>query len=124
MEKTAKTTYKQAIEYAIQNLPDAPENITEKLRALVDSLEKKAENRKPTAQQTENAECGESIYAYLSELDPEDRKTVADIIKECPAVAGFSSSRVTSIMNKLGDAHRVLRVSDKRRNYYKAVRGE
>ena len=116
-----KMTYKKALEYAINALPDAPEDVLDKLGALVTSLEKKTENRKPTANQTENAECGVAILEYLRSLEPDDRKTVADLIKEVPAVAGFSSSRVTSIMTALVTGGQVERVVDKRRGYYRAA---
>ena len=121
--KTPKATYKSAVEYALSNLPDAPDDIRERLEALRESLDKKSgENRKPTATQVENVGYQDAIAQYLLTLDEDDKKTVGDIIKECPAVSGFSGPKVTSLVTALVKNGKVIQVTDKRRNYYKAVR--
>ena len=54
MTNSSKVTYRSAVEYAIANLVDAPAEVNEKLKALAESLAKKANgDRKPTAKQKE-----------------------------------------------------------------------
>ena len=120
--KTTKTTYKDAVKYALDNLPDAPADVREKLDALVASFEKKSENRKPAAEKEENIGYTNAIHDYLLSLPEDEKKTVTDIIKECPAVAGFSTSKVTSLLSPLVENGKAVKLVDKRRSYYKAVR--
>ena len=119
--KKEKMTYKKALEYAISELPDAPADVMERLEALVASFEKKSESRKPAADKEENKALSAALLDYLRSLPEEDKRTVTDLIKEVPAVAGFSTSRVTSLLAPLVTEGQVVRVTDKRRSYYKAA---
>lgn len=116
-----KMTYKTAIEYAIHNLPaDAPAEVTDKLTALIASLEKKSgAERKPTATQVANEGYKTAIMAYLTDVG--EPKTVGDILKEVPAVAGFSTPKVSALMKQLTEGGAVERLTDKRRTYFKAI---
>ena len=116
-----KMTYKTAIEYAIHNLPaDAPVEVTDKLTALITSLEKKSgAERKPTATQVANEGYKTAIMAYLTDVG--EPKTVGDILKEVPAVAGFSTPKVSALMKQLTEGGAVERLTDKRRTYFKAI---
>lgn len=118
---TSKMTYKTAIEYAIRNLPaDAPAEVTDKLTALIASLEKKSgAERKPTATQVANEGYKTAIMAYLTDVG--EPKTVGDILKEVPAVAGFSTPKVSALMKQLTEGGAVERLTDKRRTYFKAI---
>lgn len=118
---TSKMTYKTAIEYAIHNLPaDAPVEVTDKLTALIASLEKKSgAERKPTATQAANEGYKAAIMEYLSDVG--EPKTVGDILKEVPAVAGFSTPKVSALMKQLTEGGAVERLTDKRRTYFKAI---
>ena len=121
MSNTTKMTYKTAIEYAIRNLPaDAPAEVTDKLQALIESLAKKSgTERKPTATQVANEGYKAAIMEYLS--DVAEPKTVGDILKEVPAVAGFSTPKVSALMKQLNEGGMVERLTDKRRTYFKAI---
>ena len=115
-----KMTYKTAIEYAINHLPDAPADVRDKLSALIESLDKKnGASRKPTATQVANEGYKAAIVEYLSDVG--EGKTVSDILKEVPAVAGFSNQKVSSLMTQLVDEGNgpVEKYSDKRRTYFR-----
>lgn len=120
--KTEKMTYKKALNYALQNLPDAPEDVIERLTALAASIEKKAtERKKPAAQVEQDTTDKAAILDYLRSLSSDDRKTISDLIKEIPEIAGYSTPKVTSLVGDLIDAGQVVRVTDKRRSYFKAA---
>lgn len=93
-------TQKAAVIYAIENLPDAPADILEKLQSIVTSLEKKAgAERKPTATQLQNKVYEQDIVAHMTE----HRKpyTVSQLIAEVPSLTTFSTPKVSALANTL-----------------------
>ena len=112
-----KTTYRSAVEYAVKNLADAPQDVLDKLTALAASLEKKSgAERKPTATQVANEGYKAAIVDFLGGVDAP--QTVTDILKGVPALEGFSNQKVSALMTQLKDAGVVVKTSDKRRSYF------
>lgn len=114
-----KMTYGKAISYVMENY-DLPAEVAEKLAALSESLAKKSgAERKPTATQVANEGYKTEILAYLRDVT--EPKTVGDILKEVPAVAGFSTPKVSALMKQLVDEGNgpVERLTDKRRTYFR-----
>ena len=122
MNDTPKTTYLSAVKYAIDNLPDAPVDVLERLSALAASLSKKSENRKSAADSDDNKEARAAIYQYLLGLAEDEKRTITELIKEIPYIAGWSTPKVTTRVGELIDEGKVIRITDKRRSYFKAVR--
>jgi len=119
---TEKMTYKKALDYAIQNLPDAPEDVTERLTALAASLEKKAtERKKPAAQVEQDEKDKTAILDYLRSLPDTEKRTITDLIKEVDAISGYSTPKVTSLVGGLIESGNVVKVVEKRRSYFKAA---
>ena len=116
-----KTTYVVALRYALDNLPDAPADIREKLEKLIEQTEKRnTAPKKPSAKQTENAGISAAIVEFIGE---NGRKTIGELIAECPACAGMTSQRVTALVSALtkGDTPALVRTVDKRVAYFSAV---
>lgn len=113
----SKTTYRSAVEYAIKNLSDAPAEVMEKLTALSASLERKSgTERKPTATQVANEGYKSAICEFLRGADKP--LTVTDILKNVPAVEGFSNQKVSALMTQLVTVGAVVKTADKRRSYF------
>ena len=116
-----KTTYVVALRYALDNLPDAPADIREKLEKLIEQTEKRnTAPKKPSAKQTENAGISAAIVEFIGE---NGRKTIGELIAECPACAGMTSQRVTALVSALtkGEAPALVRSVEKRVAYFSAV---
>ena len=65
---TTKITNRVALTYAIEHLPDAPDEIIEKLTNMVAQLDKKnASPKKLTAQQEKNEVIKADILEFLSD---------------------------------------------------------
>jgi len=112
-----KTTYRSAVEYAVKNLQDAPQDVLDKLTALAASLEKKSgAERKPTATQVANEGYKSAIVDFLGNCDKP--QTVTDILKGVAALEGFSNQKVSALMTQLVNAGAVVKTSDKRRSYF------
>lgn len=80
---------------------------------------KNSAEKKPTAQQTANAEIGKAIANALAE-EPERLYTVTDIIKSVPACADLTNQRVSAILRgMLGE--NIERVEEKRKAYFKLL---
>ena len=122
MNDTPKTTYLSAVKYAIDSLPDAPEDVLERLNALAASLSKKSENRKSAADSDDNKEARAAIHQYLVDLPEDEKRTITELIKEVTYIAGWSTPKVTTRVGELIDEGKVVRITDKRRSYFKAVR--
>lgn len=112
-----KTTYKTAINYAIDHLSDAPADVLDKLSALRESLEKKSgAERKPTATQVANEGFKVAILDFLREVGTP--QTVTEILKGVPAFDGFSNQKVSALMTQLVNAQAVVKTVDKRKSYF------
>ena len=120
--KTPKATYLSAVNFAIDNLPNAPEDVLERLNALAASLSKKSENRKSAADTDEAKEARAAIYEYLLSLPEDEKRTITELTKEVPYISGWSGPKTTTRVGELIDEGKVVRITDKRRSYFKAVR--
>ena len=81
MTNTEKMTNRKALTYAIDNLPDAPQDVLDKLGNMIAQLDKKnASPKKLTAQQEKNISIGENIASFLSDHEGEGF-TVSDRIE-------------------------------------------
>jgi len=113
-------TYLSAVNYAIENLSDAPASILEKLTALSASLSKKnSAERKPTPKQRENAGFKADIVAWMK---PDTLYCVADVCKGVPSfegVEGMTHNRVTALLSQLVKEQVILREEVKGKAFFK-----
>ena len=78
---------------------------------------KNSADKKPTAQQTANAEIAKAIVDRLS-AEPNRLFTITEIIKEVPACAELTNQRVSAIVRGLIGVS-VERVEEKRKAYFR-----
>ena len=78
---------------------------------------KNSADKKPTAQQTANAEIAKAIVERLS-AEPNRLFTITEIIKEVPACAELTNQRVSAIVRGLIGVS-VERVEEKRKAYFR-----
>lgn len=108
-----KTTQKMAVLYAIENLPDAPADVIEKLESIVTSLNKKATaERKPTAVQVQNEVYKTDILNYFAANG--GVLTVSKAIANIPSLTTFSTPKVSALMNQLVEAGKLNKGKDGR----------
>lgn len=118
--KTPKTTQKSALVYALDNLPDAPADVREKLESMVAQLDKKnAAPKKLTANQQANIAVRTDVVQFLRDNAP-TAYTCADLIKTVPVLSGRSNQYVSALMKKAVEADEVEKFTDKRRTYFRA----
>lgn len=119
---TSKTTYKSAVDYAIDNLKDiAPDDILVKLQNLSVQLEKKAasnSDRKPTKEQEQNMAYAHVVADYVRD---NGAKTCAELRAEIPEFAGFTPQKMTGICNIGEKMGLVSKQTDKRKTYWMVV---
>lgn len=116
---TSKTTYRSALTYAIENLPDAPAEVVEKLEAMIAQLDKKnAAPKKLTAKQEANEIVKDVIVDFLA-VHSGEGFTCSDLIKQIPALADKNPQYVSALMRSLLIAETVEKYTDKRRTYFK-----
>ena len=79
---------------------------------------KNSAEKKPTAQQTAN----EAVKAAIIEsMEPNRLYTIGEMIKEIPACAGMSTSKVSALVRQLKESGAVKRTEDKRKAYFQVV---
>ena len=116
---TVKVTNKSALLYAIENLPDAPEDVRAKWEKMVEQLEKKsASPKKLTAQQEKNETLKGVILDFLAD-NPDTGYTVSDLLKAIPEFEGDSNQHVSALMRALSLDGKVEKYSEKRRTYFR-----
>lgn len=116
---TNKYTNKSALQFAIENLPDAPAEVREKWQKMIDQLDKKnASPKKLTAQQERNEVVKAAIVEFLSD-NAGDGFTVSDLLKAVPMCEGDSNQHISALMRALVLAGSVEKYIDKRRTYFK-----
>lgn len=121
---TSKMTNRIALTYALDNLPDAPADVREKLQKMIDQLDKKnASPKKLTAQQEKNEGVKADLLDFLSDHEGEGF-TVSDLLKMVPACEGDSNQHVSALMRALVLAGSVEKYTEKRRTYFRLVVGE
>lgn len=88
----------------------------------VELLEKrKSADRKPTKAQEANTELGKAILEGMADGIS---RTVTDVIKTFPCCEGFSTQKVSPIMNRLVEAGKLTKTEEKRRTLFTIVKGE
>ena len=76
--------------------------------------------KKLTATQVANEGLKSDIYAHMAEK-PTRLFTIGELIKEVPACAELSTSKVTAMLTQLIKAKLVERITDKRKSYFKVI---
>ena len=110
MKKT-NVTYLSAVRYAVEH-GEFPTDVTEKLSALGDALEKRANAiRKPTTKQKQAAEARDGIPGMM---EPGKRYTATDIGK----LFGQSSQWASPKVNALVNAGVLVKSVEKGRSYF------
>ena len=118
-KKTIKDYYNDAIEVAKNAERD---DLVEFFEGRIAALEKKSENRKPTAKQEQNEDYKEIIVDVLTNSD------TGMTIKEIVAAAGTrlegadSTSKMSSLLRQLRLDGKVERTYDKKVAYFSAVK--
>jgi len=117
-------TNRQALTYAIENIDNL--EVVEKLQKMVEALDKKSANRKPTARQEENATICDKIVAFLTE-NADKGFTITEIqnaIPECAPnvmpnqrVSALVRGMLTTEFNPNGTGL-VKKYVDKRKSYF------
>lgn len=112
-----KTTYLTAIRYAIDNLPDAPADVSERLTALEASLMKRATaERKPTKAQIQSVADREAI---LAKMEPGTLYSLEDIGKMFDKGSNWASPKI----NALATAGLVVKETIKRKVHVRLADG-
>lgn len=118
---TSKMTNKLALQFAIDNLPDAPADVREKWQKMIDQLDKKnASPKKLTAQQERNEVVKAAIVEFLSD-NAGAGFTVSDLLKAVPMCEGDSNQHISALMRALVLAGSVEKYIDKRRTFFKVA---
>ena len=119
MMKEKKITKAQKFEM-LKAIPQVAENqmLLEFVEHEIELLSRKnSSEKKPTAQQTANANIANAILEVLSE-NPNKMYTITEMIKTIPACAELTNQRVSSIVRgMLGTS--IERVEEKRKAYFK-----
>ena len=124
MTTSEKMTNRKALTYAIENLPNAPQDVLDKLGNMIAQLDKKnASPKKLTAQQEKNLSMQAEISEFLLDHEGEGF-TVSDLLKSVPSCEGDSNQHVSALMRALVLGGSVEKYTDKRRTYFRAVVGE
>ena len=109
-----KMTNVKALVYVLDNTT-LPADVTEKLKALKTSLEKKSANRKQTKTQVANDTFKAKVYDFLTSVD---RATIADICANVFGLEDATPQKVSSLLKPFVDAGEVIRTKDKKITFY------
>ena len=116
MSNSPKYTQRTAVEYAIQNLTNAPAEVIEKLQSISASLLKKATaERKPTPKQVANEGIKSAIGEWMEQGVSYDAATIT---KTCPACEGLSVNKVSALLSQMGKDGVLSVTEDKRKKLY------
>ncbi len=116
-----KTTNKTALNYALENLPNAPADVREKWQKMIEQIDKKnAAPRKLTEKQEANEVTKETIQNFLRE-HADTGFLCADLGKQIPALEGMSPQKISALLHQLKIAGLIETYTEKRRTYFKAV---
>ena len=101
----------------VKSNPALVEFIEHELELLA---KKNSAEKKPTAQQVENAGVAKAIVAHL-QAEPNRLFSITELIKEVPACADLTNQRVSAIVRGLIGTS-VERIEEKRKAYFRAIR--
>lgn len=112
-----KMTNKKALLSALNYIPEAENEVREKLENMIAQLEKKnASPKKLTAQQEKN----EFLRGVIVEgMERDKGYTVSELIQTIPEINQDSNQHVSALMRALVLDGIVVRYEDKRRSYFK-----
>ena len=114
-----RITNYSALSYALENLPDAPAEIREKLEKMLAQIEKKnASPKKLTEKQEKNEVIKTAILDFL-DANPNTGYTVTDLIREVPECANSSNQHISALVRLLDIDKKIVKYVDKRRTYVK-----
>ena len=111
-----KMTNVKAINYVLENC-NVPSDVAEKLTKMKEQFVKKnSAERKPTANQVENAGLKTAILDFLAEN--KGAYTVTDLMKSVVELADLSNQRVSALVRQLVEDGSVVRTEEKRKAYF------
>lgn len=115
---TNKMTNRKALAYVLENMPDMPEDVRERLEAMATSLDNKSSAaRKPTAKQQENDVLRERIMDLLR-ANPVRLFTCAEIRKEVDELATYENQKVSALMRLPVENGLVTKIKDKNKTFF------
>lgn len=110
-----KMTYVAALSFVLENCPDLPTEVAEKLTALKAQTEKRnTADRKPTKAQLAN----ETLKAKVAEVLTAEPATVTELMARDAELAALSNQKVSALVNALVDEGRAVKSVDKRKSYF------
>ena len=113
-----KMTNVKALEFVLANC-ELNTEIKEKLEKMKAQFEKKnGAERRPTANQQENAELK---FAILDGMEVGKKYTITDLMKSIVEIADLSNQRVSALVRQLKDEGKVVRTEEKRKAYFEVV---
>ena len=95
--------------------PQAEELVAKIDNELALLAKKNSAEKKPTAQQMQNAGICDAIVAGM---ERNRIYTVTEVIKSIPECADLTNQRVSALLRQLVDAGKVKRTEDKRKAYF------
>lgn len=113
-----KMTNVKALQYILTNCKTLPEDVLAKIKAMKESYEKKADNKKPTANQKENATFKVAILDTLKTIG---KATVTDIQNANADLKALSNQRVSALLKLLKDDGLVEKTVDKKKSFFSVV---
>jgi len=114
-----KMTNVKALQYILNNCKTLPEDVLAKVKAMKESYEKKADNKKPTKTQEENATFKVAILDTLKALGKP--VTVTDLQKADASLGELSNQRVSALLKLLKDEGLVEKTVDKKKSFFSVV---
>lgn len=113
-----KMTNVKAIDFVLANA-ELPTEVAEKLEKMREQFVKKnSADRKPTANQVENADFK---VAILDGMEVGKAYTITDLMKSVSAIADLSNQRVSALVRQLVESGKVIRTEEKRKAYFSKV---
>lgn len=116
MAKVEMTNVK-ALAFVLENC-ELPAEVAEKVGKVKASLERKSENRKPTATQIENVGIKETIVSTLSTIGS---GSITEIQCAEPTLATLSNQKVSRLVSQLIEEGKVSKVYEKKKAIFSLV---
>lgn len=110
-----KLTNVKALEYVLANY-DLPADVAEKVANMKASFEKKAVNKKATA----NQEANDGLRTVILEVlgNAKAPMSIADITKARSEFADFTPQKMSALLKPLTDNEFVVKTMDKKKAYF------
>lgn len=120
MNKNDKMTNVKALNYVKDNYgAELPQDVSDKIDAMIASFEKKAQNKKATKTQEENVGYKAEILRVLAEA--ENGMTVSEVLKASDVLGEFSNQKVSALMRQLIEDGKVEKTMDKKKSIFTVV---